>query len=44
MLPEKEQQVPVVSVVQTVQEDVHIQVVEDLGQVHQVILMELFLA
>ncbi|KAK3520483.1 hypothetical protein QTP70_024092 [Hemibagrus guttatus] len=37
VLPEKEQQLPVVSVVQTVQDAVHIQVVEDLGQVHQVV-------
>lgn len=37
VLPEKEQQLPVVSVVQTVQDAVHIQVVEDLEQVHQVI-------
>lgn len=36
-LPEKEQQLPVVSVVQTVQDAVHIQVVEDLEQVHQVV-------
>ncbi|KAI5097411.1 transcription factor E4F1, partial [Silurus meridionalis] len=37
VLPEKEQQLPVVSVVQTVQDAVHIQVVEDLGQIHQVV-------
>lgn len=37
VLPEKEQQLPVVSVLQTVQDAVHIQVVEDLRQVHQVI-------
>ncbi|XP_053467669.1 transcription factor E4F1 isoform X2 [Ictalurus furcatus] len=37
VLPEKKQQLPVVSVVQTVQDAVHIQVVEDLGQVHQVV-------
>ncbi|XP_053095048.1 transcription factor E4F1 isoform X2 [Pangasianodon hypophthalmus] len=37
VLPEKEQEMPMVSVVQTVQDAVHIQVVEDLGQVHQVV-------
>ncbi|TSO37038.1 Transcription factor E4F1 [Bagarius yarrelli] len=35
ILPEEEPQQPVVSVVQTVQDSVHIQVVEDLGQIHQ---------
>ncbi|GAA6078974.1 transcription factor E4F1 isoform X1 [Tachysurus ichikawai] len=37
VLAEKEQPLPVVSVVQTVQDAVHIQVVQDLGQVHQVV-------
>ncbi|KAF5901859.1 transcription factor E4F1, partial [Clarias magur] len=37
VLPEKEQPLPVVSVVQTVQDAVHIQVVQDLGQVQQVV-------
>ncbi|XP_060757611.1 transcription factor E4F1 isoform X2 [Neoarius graeffei] len=37
VLPDKEQQLPVVSVVQTVQDAVHIQVVENLGEVNQVV-------
>lgn len=41
VLAEKEQPLPVVSVVQTVQDAVHIQVVQDLGQVHQVICWNL---
>ena len=36
VLYQKEQTIPVVSVVEAAQHGIHIQVVEDLGQVHQV--------
>ncbi|XP_026859121.2 transcription factor E4F1 [Electrophorus electricus] len=37
VLPLKGQQLPVVSVVEAAQDSIHIQVMEDLGQVHQVV-------